>query len=89
MGYRPAVVISNNFFNVKTNMTIVCPITNTGRNFPLHIMLDSGTETTGYILCEQLKSVDLRSRKYKVIERLPDEILERVVNVVCSQIITQ
>jgi mRNA interferase MazF len=28
-GYRPAVVISNNFFNNKTNLTIVCPITNT------------------------------------------------------------
>lgn len=25
--YRPAVVISNNFFNQKTNLVIVCPIT--------------------------------------------------------------
>ena len=32
-GYRPAVVISNDFFNKKTNMTICCPITNTLRHF--------------------------------------------------------
>ena len=27
-GYRPAVVISNGFFNKKTNLAILCPITN-------------------------------------------------------------
>lgn len=33
-GYRPAVVVSNNFFNKVTNMTIVCPITNTNKEYP-------------------------------------------------------
>jgi len=47
-GYRPAVVISNDIFNIKTNMEIVCPITNTNRSFPLHIPLDNRTTTTGY-----------------------------------------
>lgn len=32
-GYRPAIVVSNNFFNEKTNLTIVCPITNTASDF--------------------------------------------------------
>lgn len=32
-GYRPALVVSNDFFNKKTNMTIVCPITNTHNKF--------------------------------------------------------
>ncbi len=42
-GYRPAVDVSNNVFNRKTNLTIVCPITNTNNQFPLHIPLDERT----------------------------------------------
>ena len=58
-GYRPAVVISNNIFNEKTRLSIVCPITNTNNHFPLHIPLDERTKTTGVILCEHIKALDL------------------------------
>lgn len=85
-GYRPALVISNNFFNKKTNLAIVCPITNTDNRFPLHIPLDSRTETTGVILCEHVKALDLTARTYKVVEALPKDVLEKVVDVVFSEI---
>lgn len=85
-GSRPAVVISNDFFNEKAKLAIVCPITNTDNNFPLHIRLDSRTKTTGVILCEHVKSLDVNSRKYKVIESLPKDILENVINIVFSEI---
>lgn len=85
-GYRPAVVISNDVFNRKTNLTIVCPITNTNRNFPLHIELDQRTNTTGVILCEHIKALDLRKRDFKVVEKIPKDILEQVVNVVFAEI---
>ena len=42
-GKRLAVVVSNNFFNAKSNMTLVCPITNTNNSYPLHIPLDERT----------------------------------------------
>lgn len=85
-GYRPAVVVSNDFFNRTTNLTIVCPITNTNRPFPLHIPLDDRTKTTGVILCEHIKALDLTTRQYKIIERLPDDVLQRVVNTVFAEI---
>lgn len=85
-GYRPALVISNNFFNQKTNLTIVCPITNTNNRFPLHIPLDNRTETTGVILCEHVKALDLNARVYRVVEQLPKDLLERVIEVVFSEI---
>lgn len=85
-GYRPAVVLSNNFFNQKTNLTIVCPITNTNNKFPLHIPLDERTQTTGVILCEHIKALDLTSRQYKIIEKLPKDLLELAVNIVFSEI---
>lgn len=85
-GYRPAVVISNNFFNEKTKLAIVCPITTKDKNFPLHISLDGRTKTTGVILCEHIRTLDLHARKYIRVERLPDDILTTVINVVFAEI---
>jgi len=85
-GYRPALVISNDFFNQKTNLTIVCPITNTSNSFPLHIPLDSRTVTTGVVLCEHVKALDLKARPCKVVEQLPKDLLDKVVGVVFSEI---
>ncbi|MCL1862247.1 MAG: type II toxin-antitoxin system PemK/MazF family toxin [Defluviitaleaceae bacterium] len=84
-GYRPAVVLSNDVFNLKTKMAIVCPITNTKRNFPLHIPLDCRTKTTGYVLCEHIKSLDLSERECKVIEQLPDDLLDKIIATVFSE----
>ena len=62
-------------FNKKTNLTIVCLITNTNNSFPLHIPLDNRVKTIGVILCEHIKALDLNSRKYQVVENLPEEVL--------------
>ena len=82
----PAVVVSNDFFNQKTNLAIICPITNTNNKFPLHIPLDNRTQTTGVILCEHVKALDLNARPHTVVEQLPKEILTNVINVVFSEI---
>ena len=78
-GYRPAVVVSNNFIIAKTNIVYVAPITNTTRHFPLHVVLDERTKTTGVILCEQVKAVDLSVRPFTNVERLPSDILDEVL----------
>ena len=85
-GYRPAVVISNNIFNKKAKLSIVCPITNTNNYFPLHVSLDERTKTTGVILCEHIRTLDLNSRKYQVIEDLPKDILKQVIDIVYAEI---
>ena len=85
-GFRPAVVISNEVFNEKTKLSIVCPITNTNNHFPLHIPLDGRTKTTGVILCEHIKALDLNSRKYQIIEDLPKDILNKVIDIVYAEI---
>jgi mRNA interferase MazF len=57
-GRRPAVVISNFLFNRATGLAIVCPITNTNRNIPFHLPVPSSSSLTGFIMIEQVKSVD-------------------------------
>ena len=85
-GYRPAVIISNNFFNKISGFAIVCPITNTNKKFPLRIKLDDRTVTTGDILCDQVRSLDINARGFNFVEKLPKDILTKVLLVTISEI---
>ncbi len=80
-GKRPAYVISNYIFNQFTKMAIVCPITSTNRGFPLHVPLDDRTKTTGVIMCEQAKSLDIIARESSLLESSPQDILDEVMDI--------
>ena len=84
MGRRPAVVIRNNTYNRFSKMLMLCPITNTNKKHPFHVELDDRTKTTGVILCDQAKMLDVSARKAEFEEKLPGDILEEVVDTVYS-----
>jgi mRNA interferase MazF len=79
-GRRPALIISNEAFNKALGLAIACPITNTDRNFPFHIEVKS-KNLTGFIMCEQIKSIDYNTRKVKFIEKLDEESLNKVLGI--------
>ena len=83
-GRRPALVISNELFNKYSAMAIVCPITNTDKNHPLHVRLDEKTKTKGVILCDQIKTMDIKVRNFKFLEDIPGDVLENVLDIVFS-----
>ena len=78
-GKRPGLIVSNDQFFIRTKLTLVCPITNTDNKFPLHIPLDSRTKTTGVILCEHIKCLDVISRDIHFIEKIPKDIIEKTI----------
>ena len=80
-GRRPALVISNKAFNKATGLAIVCPITNTKRSIPFHVELPEEFSLTGYIMVEQVKSIDFESRKIKLIERVSKNIMIEVLGI--------
>lgn len=82
-GRRPAIIISNKVFNQHLGLAYACPITNTKRDFPFHVKVDS-EQITGYIMVEQMKSIDYRSRKIKFIEKTKQEIIDEVLSIVES-----
>lgn len=84
-GRRPAVVVSNNFFNHLSSLALVCPISNTAYDFPLNVPLDKRLKTTGSILCQHIKSLDTKARHSKFIEQVPDDILREVLEIIQSQ----
>ena len=83
-GRRPALVVSNEQFHIRTNMAMVCPITNSKSGFPLHIMLDSRTSTKGEIMCEQSKCLDIKARNASFKESVPEEIVDEAIDIICA-----
>ena len=81
-GRRPALVVSNETFNHFSNLAIVCPITNTNKEYPFHIKLDKRTKTTGVILSDQARTLDIKARKYEFIEKTPDDVLFEVIDII-------
>ena len=86
-GRRPALVISNDLFNRHTGLAIVCPVTNTNRNIPFHLAVPASSSLTGFVMVDQVKSIDYVTRKAKFIEKAPDELVEDVLEVldVCTK----
>lgn len=77
---------SNSTFHKLTNLAIVCPITSTDRGFPLHVPLDQKTNTSGVIMCEQAKSLDLSARKATFVENTSREIIEEVIDILIGSV---
>ena len=82
-GRRPALIVSNKTFNKHLGLAFACPITNSKRDFPFHLKVDS-KHLTGYIMTEQLKSIDYKARKIKFIEKATKETLEEVLAIIGS-----
>jgi mRNA interferase MazF len=80
-GRRPALVVSNTLFNEHTGLSIVCPITSTDRGFPFHVAIMNDPEVTGFVMVEQVKSVDFHARKARRIGRVSDGVLEEVLSI--------
>jgi mRNA interferase MazF len=89
MGRRPALVVSVNAFNLGTQMAICCPVTNTNRRSPFHIAVPDSSSLTGFVMCEQVKSIDYRSRKVEFVEKSPSEFLNEVLAVIDASLYPQ
>ena len=80
-GRRPALVVSNFLFNKHTGLALVCPLTNTDRRIPFHLPVPTTDSLTGFVMVDQVKSVDFNNRKAGFIAKAPDELLEDVLAV--------
>jgi mRNA interferase MazF len=78
-GRRPALVVSNTPFNERTGLAIVCPLTRTKRDFPFHVVVADSPDIRGFVMVEQVKSIDFRARKSKRIGKASEATLEEVL----------
>ena len=82
MGRRPALVVSVDAFNRASGMAICCPITNTDRRSPFRLSIPATTTLTGFVMCEQVKSIDFQARRVKFVEKAPKDLLEDVLAII-------
>lgn len=80
---RPALVISDGYFNnVLSSLTVVCPITSTNNEHPLHVKIsDPKIGISGCICLEQIRAIDLMRRNAEKADiQLDNETMTRVLD---------
>ncbi len=78
-GRRPALVVSNTLFNEHTGLAIVCPLTTTDRGYPFHVPVTDSPDVIGFVMVEQVKSIDFRARIVTQIGKASGEVLDMVL----------
>jgi mRNA interferase MazF len=79
-GRRPALVITPAFYNARSHMAVVCPITSKSKGYSFEVPLPDGLPVTGVVLSDHIRSVDWQSRGVQFITRLPDDQMQQVLD---------
>lgn len=77
-GRRPALVISPKVYNRKAGLALFCPIASNVKGYPFEVVIPKGTKAQGAVLCDQIKSLDWRSRGAERFCPAPVEVVEEV-----------
>jgi mRNA interferase MazF len=83
-GHRPALVVSPKAYNEKVGLALFCPITSSIKGYPFEVVLPEKLEVSGAILSDQIKSLDWRVRKAKLLVSAPEDALEEVLAKILS-----
>ena len=76
-GKRPALVISPKIYNVKMGLALMCPITSQGKGYPFEVFVEN-KKIEGFVLTDQLRTLDWQARKVSFISKIKDEVLLEV-----------
>lgn len=78
-GYRPWLVVQNNKGNTYSDTTIVVPITGSMKrlDLPTHVPIVWGDIGPSTVLCEQVRTVDIRG-DWKKVGTLPPQVMTHV-----------
>ena len=79
---RYVLILSPKEFN-QLGTPLCAPVT-TGGDFARYAgftvtLMGAGTQTTGVVLCNQIRVLDLTARKARFIERAPDSVTDEVI----------
>lgn len=75
---RPAVVLSPKQYNCKTSLAVFMPITSQVKGYPFECMFEL-KEIKGAVLSDQIRSLDWKARKAKLITKVPAHTLQEAV----------
>ncbi|HOD79570.1 MAG TPA: type II toxin-antitoxin system PemK/MazF family toxin [Syntrophorhabdus sp.] len=80
-GRHPALVVSNTLFNEQAGLAMVCPVTTTDHRYPFHVAVTNDPHINGFVMVEQIKSIDYKAHKTKFIGKASDNVLDMVLSI--------
>lgn len=76
---RPALIVSQIWFNTQTRLVWVLPITSKIKNRKDEIVLPNTCSIEGVVLLSQIKTLDLSSREYEYIENVSEDFMDNEI----------
>src|SRR6478609_4390572 len=77
-GRRPALFLSSTAYHEASRRAVICPISSRARPWPFNVAILAGLKTTGFVLVDQIRTIDRPARMFEIIEHAPDELLAEV-----------
>jgi mRNA interferase MazF len=81
-GHRPALVLSEQRFNDKTGLCLVCPITTKPKASPFEVAVPAARNDNGepsFVLSQHVRTVDWIERRARFKSKAPLPLLREVV----------
>lgn len=69
-GRRPVLIVSERFYNDRSNRVIVCPVSTRERGWKTEVKLADHLPVKGVILTDQIRALDRKLRIFDFIARI-------------------
>ena len=87
-GRRPALILSEKQFNEKTDLAIVAPISSKSHGYETEVVFKT-EKVGGVVLVYQIRTMDWKARNVQFCDKIPDDMLNKVQNILISLILPQ
>ena len=81
-GRRPALILSPKDFNIATGLAFACPVTNQGKGGVFELAIPRGARITGYVLANQLRTIDWIARNADFASQAPTALVDDVLAII-------
>lgn len=71
-------MISHRSYNAASGLALLCPVTSRVKGYPFEVALPGGGVVEGVVLADQVKSLDWRARKARLIAPVPKAVFDEV-----------
>jgi mRNA interferase MazF len=78
-GRRPAVVLSPRAYNSRVGLFLACPVTSKAKGYPFEVAIPDGLPVSGFVLSDQMKSLDWRAREAGFACALPAATTQEIL----------
>jgi mRNA interferase MazF len=77
-GRRPGLILTSREYHQRSGRAVVCPISSRGDAWPFNVPLPLEIRTRGFVMTDQVRTLERSGRMFNIIERIPTAVLNDV-----------